>query len=839
MIPDHYLRTDKITELIPVLSYDEESSLFLLEDQALAFGFISAPLPGADAAAGDRLQILLSQNWPKGSMVQVLSTSLSDVTRLVASYRHEREVAVQKLRQGRSQKGKVSAEKERELQAQEQTILNLTERQARFWQEGAAKPILERDKLKVMDSNVIFTMRYPIAGARPTDEEERRAVRAREQFEATMKSVGLAPIAMNASMWIRIMNAILCQSPNSDWRANPNTRWDRKKTLDEQAIDPGLTIEVQRNRIELSHDRVIKFLCVKQLPDYVYFGMAREYHCDIKTGSRGLKENSVIFTTIYYDDHESERTKAATERTWVTHQAFGPMLKFSPGLAQQKHSYDALGEALDDGDRVVRVYFGVMLICDKAEESYAVANAISFMRERHFHMMEDAHIMIPALCTALPLCADPKTIKPLNRYRRMAGRHATAILPIMGDWKGSHEPAMTFIARSGQMMFMSPFDSPASYNSLTIGGSGGGKSFLNNFYCTSLLSMGGRVWVIDIGKSYANLCANLGGQFIEFGRDSTFCLNPFELVQDYKEEADILLGIVLSMAFLAGGPDDYQTSGCRRVLNDLWNKHGNQLMIDHVADALMHDGDPRLRDIGAQLFAFTSAGDFGRYFNGKNTVDLNNRFVVIELEELKSRPHLQKVILLQLIYQIQQECYLGDRDQRKALLVDEGWQLIGGSATTDGKPDPVLTFLEGAFRRFRKYGASVNIITQGLEELYATPNGKAMVSNSPNMYFLRQKTEVVERAKDEKRLGMSDGGYELLKTIHTAPGEYSEVFFLTEYGIGIGRLIVDPYTRIMYSTLPKDVQRIRDLTAQGLTVDQAIRSMLGEPIHEDDERKAA
>ena len=40
--------------------------------------------------------------------------------------------------------------------------------------------------------------------------------------------------------------------------------------------------------------------------------------------------------------------------------------------------------------------------------------------------------------------------------------------------------------------------------------------------------------------------------------------------------------------------------------------------------------------------------------------------------------------------------------------------------------------------------------------------------------------------KQDRRLPLSDGGYELLKTVHTLPGAYSEIFFLTEMGSGIG-----------------------------------------------------
>lgn len=80
--------------------------------------------------------------------------------------------------------------------------------------------------------------------------------------------------------------------------------------------------------------------------------------------------------------------------------------------------------------------------------------------------------------------------------------------------------------------------------------------------------------------------------------------------------------------------------------------------------------------------------------------------------------------------------------------------------------------------------------------------------------------------KQDRRLPLSDGGYELLKTVHTLPGAYSEIFFITEMGSGIGRLIVDPYKRILFSTKPEDVNALKQLRRQGLSLGDAIQQLI-------------
>jgi hypothetical protein len=141
------------------------------------------------------------------------------------------------------------------------------------------------------------------------------------------------------------------------------------------------------------------------------------------------------------------------------------------------------------------------------------------------------------------------------------------------------------------------------------------------------------------------------------------------------------------------------------------------------------------------------------------------------------------VVLLQLIYQIQQVMYLGDRAQPKLVVIDEAWDLL-----TQGD---VARFIETGYRRFRKYGGAAVTVTQSLNDLYSNPTGRAIAENSANTFLLAQPSQAIEQLQAERRLPMTEAGAELLKTVHTLPGAYSEIMVLTDRGGGIGRL-VDP-----------------------------------------------
>jgi conjugal transfer ATP-binding protein TraC len=540
---------------------------------------------------------------------------------------------------------------------------------------------------------------------------------------------------------------------------------------------------------------------------------------DPLTGSRGIHGNFFINLNIFIPDSAAEKQKADKERNAINYQAFGPMLKFNPKLLFKKESTDLLFKSINDGDRILKVKLCVGLFADSLDISETrLTEAQTYFSEIGWSMKEDKYLTLPMLVNSLPLCADAKAVRFLQRYKRLGSKHAVEFLPVISDWSGTGTPQLTFISRGGQIMAMDIFDSNTNYNTCIVAASGSGKSFLTNDIITSYISSGAKCWVIDIGRSYEKLTNAIGGDFVEFGEKSQICLNPFQIIKNYNEEADMVVGIIVSMAAMEDKLTDLQLARLRSIMKDLWDEHEGGMTVDRVAEQLLKDDDRRVRDMGHQLFAFTSLGEYGRFFNGQNNVNFSNHLTCLELEELSGRGHLQQVVLLILIYQIQQAMYLGNRDQRKLLIIDEAWDLLARGN--------IAKFIETGYRRFRKYNGAAITITQSLNDLYNSPSGVAIAENSANLYLLYQKPETIESIKRQNRLMIGDGGYTFLKSVHTVTGQYSEIFFVTGYGVGIGRLMVDKYTKLLYSTHPDDIKKISQRTSQGMTTAEAIQDIL-------------
>ncbi|MDH3661102.1 MAG: type IV secretion system protein TraC, partial [Alphaproteobacteria bacterium] len=563
----------------------------------------------------------------------------------------------------------------------------------------------------------------------------------------------------------------------------------------------------------------VRTLSVKTFPSAVNFGYLSYLISDIMSGNRGLKYPFLFTTNLVFPDQQKIRTGLSAKRQWTTNMAYGPMLKWVPQLGIRRHDYETLFASLEDGHKLVRIACSLAIFGDSEAEAEArVASAINYWAERNFTLLPDRFIPLPIFLNMLPLGADRHVIVDLGRYRTMTTQHATSLLPLFSDWKGASSPRVTLLSRNGQVMGIDLFESSTNYNAVIAAQSGSGKSFFANDLIYAYLAAGAQIWVIDIGRSYQKLADILGGEFMEFDKANRIGLNPFALVEDYDDEADMLEGLVAAMAAPNERLSDLQKAAVSRALRETFAKHGRETTIDQLIAVLLEDKDQRVRDIGQQLYAFSANGSYGSYFSGANTISFGNDLTVLELEHLRNRRHLQKVVLLQLIYQIQQAMYLGDRSRLKLVFIDEAWDLL-----TDGD---VGKFIEHGYRRFRKYNGAAVTITQSMGDLYASTVGQAVVENSANMFLLGQKAETISSLASSGRLPLSPFGVSLLRTVHTKVGRYSEIYCHTGAGAGVGRLVVSPFVQLLYSTLPAETAEIDRHRKDGLSITEAINAVL-------------
>lgn len=792
-------------QFCPVQAYDEQSKLFLCDDSTLGFAFECVPLAGGDQHTKERIEQLVAGDYPPGTIMQFFLYRSPDIEPQLN--------ALARIRQDHMDGPLAGVVKQRIDFLRAHTKKNI---HGRSFSGG------DYDCGRIQESRLIVSIKIPFEGKEPKESDVVLTKTWETKTESALSSVGLWPYALSASRYIRLMQSIINWSPNATWRSMPVMgEWEEDKTISAQIFDPTTDLVIaDKSTLQLGEHCFVKVMSAKRIPDAFFFTEAMKYVGNTMGGNDKLTINYAVCCNVFFPVTQSEKSKLETKRTWTVNQAVGPMLKFVPVLADKKHSFDILSESFQKGAKPIRMTFSVLLFSDsrKAVERAAVS-AQSYWDTMHFHLMEDYFITAPMFQNCLPLCAEKEAVFHLDRYKTMTTRELPVLLPVFGEWKGTGTFHVALISRNGQLMSLSLHDSDTNKNAVIAAESGSGKSFLLNEIIVSYLSEGAQVWVIDAGKSYKKLNEQLDGDFLQFDEASKICLNPFELIDDWKEDEDTISALIAAMASEKEKLSDFQMAGLKQILKRLWETKGQAMTVDDIAAECLGHTEQRMHDIGQQLFSFTSKGGYGQYFHGHNTMRFENPFTVLELDELQGRTHLRQVVLMQLIFQIQREMYLGERNRKKIMIIDEAWDLI--------KSGPVSVFIEHGFRKFRKYGGSAIIATQSLNDLYENPVGRAIAENANMMLLLGQKPETIASIRDSGRLVLSEAGFNLLSTVASVGGVYSEIFVKSGHtGVGVGRLIVSNFEKMLFSTAPEDVNAIENYTNRGLSVTDAINHVL-------------
>lgn len=801
---DEELRAER---LFPAFAVDPDNKVFLCNDKTLGFVFECQPLAGGDEKINDKLEQFLAQNYPDDMTMQFMLFRSPDIEWQLN--------VMSNLRSGMNHPLLTPVIEDRIAFLREHTQKDLIKRSLR----GSV-----HDMGLIQDLKLIISVKIPYTGETgvegPTAGEMQMIQQWQQKMLSLLRSMSLAPRLMTPQEYLRLMNTLCNWAPDASWKMSDLPYWEEDKTLDCQILDPTTNVICARpDLLQLGESGFVKVLSAKRLPDATYFGEAIQYAGDLSGQNQGVKQNYAVVVNVIFPNSEKMKGALEKKRQWVTNQAYGPLLKFVPVLNDKKASFDTIYESVNKGAKPLRLTFSVLVFGKSEEDVTAASMAVqAFWATQRFALMEDKFVMLPIFRNCLPLGTDRSAIRELQRYKTMTSKEAPVLLPIFGEWKGTGTYHIALMSRNGQIMSMSLHDSSTNKNGVIAAESGSGKSFLLNEIILSYMSEGARVWVIDAGKSYKKLCESLEGDFVEFGEDSHICLNPFETIANWEEEEDGIVSLVGAMASANANLSDLQIAELKRIMKLLWDERGQGMTVDDIREACIGSEDPRVMDIGKQLYAFSSTGAYGRFFNGKNTADFRNDFTVLELDELQGRKHLRQVVLLQLIYQIQREMYLGERDRKKLVIIDEAWDLL--------KEGEVSVFMEHAYRKFRKYGGSAIIATQAVTDLYDNKVGRAIADNSANMFLLGQKKESIEMVKEKKLLVLSPAGFNILRSVYTEAGVFSEIFLITERGQGVGRLVVSDFQGLLYSTAPEDVQAIKLYQDQGLSVSDAIKSVL-------------
>lgn len=389
---------------------------------------------------------------------------------------------------------------------------------------------------------------------------------------------------------------------------------------------------------------------------------------------------------------------------------------------------------------------------------------------------------------SLPLSFDPRNDRMLKRSRKMVDVNLAHLAPVLRPFEGTPRPDLLLVNREGEPVTVSFFDSEVAPHGIICGISGSGKSVLANNIILEALRRCARVFVLDRGRSYQKLAKQVGGEFVRIEPERPLCMNPLggELTQER-----LIFGADFLSEMVTAGRGDLATRE-RALLAQALRLASEPRTVSRVVEVLERMQEAAARDLALSLKLFTRGGPYGAFFDGACELNPRAALTVFELEEAALGKDIASTILMAIVQRITDAC-LADPEREKYLIVDEAWALLKSAATA--------RFLENAFRTYRKYRTAAVMITQQAADFDGTA-GTAIRANAPNRFFLRQTPETVRAM--ERLLDLSPREVELLSTVTTVKGKYSEMLVITPSGAGIARLYQDPLTYWMTTSDPSD-----------------------------------
>ena len=320
-------------------------------------------------------------------------------------------------------------------------------------------------------------------------------------------------------------------------------------------------------------------------------------------------------------------------------------------------------------------------------------------------------------------------------------------------------------------------------NGLIFGKSGSGKSFITKGeIIPNLLDYDDEVIILDPDAEYVAIAKEFGGTVIDVSQKSELHINPLDLNMDYNGEnktdpvsdkCDYLVGLIESILTRGEELSPYDINVIQRCGKRMYEQYINHMeklkeeclkakrpliycdpkacpTLTNFYEELMDDNSQEGHHLAMAIEPYC----LGQYntFSHRTNIEGRPRFLVYNLKNMpaKMKEMAMKVCLSDIWNRVQ--C---NKDANKATWVylDEFYLLCRteGAATT----------LQEYYKRIRKYYGIMTGITQDIEDVLVTPQGRGMLSNSG--FFLMMNQSQNGRMELQDQFGISDSLLDYIK----------------------------------------------------------------------------
>jgi conjugal transfer ATP-binding protein TraC len=456
-----------------------------------------------------------------------------------------------------------------------------------------------------------------------------------------------------------------------------------------------------------------------------------------------------------------------------------------------------------------------------------VATALALARSRDMVFIHEKRALWPYWRAMQPFWTQDK-----DRFRLLdySTRHLVRLLPLFGQPTNlPPDKAIGLLCQTASRSLFNwivPDESLfANPHRLIVGGTGSGKSALEDEILVAMRRRRARAVIIDLGGSFANFCEASGGTYVDYNINSRANrINPLWLPPGTVPDPEVLRSRALWLESLVmergrrlPGDDLVVLEGAlrRAYFRDL----NAQVLLRDVRAILLRD--ERGAVLAHRLSVWCEDGSLSNLFDGPSQVDLSAAVVVFDLKRVMGDlrdADLSRVIFNSIVGTVS-SLSLEQGGEPKFLTFDEAGVMLKDEATAE--------FMEYCFRTLRKTGVAVCAISQGLEDFLV--NGRvrnAFVGAADNLFVLKQDSVDKARVIAQEK-GLSRAELEYIQSVNTVPGSHAEFLLIQRTPHGQRTLhLVSGSTPLKYAftaNSPEDRRELARAMQGGLSRPDAVR----------------
>lgn len=793
----------KFSDFLPYMSYDSQKEYYINNDNSFGTVFLCSPRIRMGESTAVAVEEMLGK-LPENMFIQFTLFGSKNIKDLVEYWKH--------------------MHLERAYKENNELLFKAIENMGNFYYSKTKEGISNSMASKLKNYFLLVSIK---------SNSEEDVISYKHILKNILTSNNFSPVVAEPE----ILKPMLYELFNSNHDINNIPSYDRACYFNRQIIMPTTEILIKDNELKIDGKSFIT-LTPQSFPQEAHISDFGEKLGDYI--SRALDNNqfkdTFLITASVYPLSKKKTSRVRNNHSMLLTQKWSEAI-FRQFAAARKESVSILERIDNQKEKLFAFDLNVIVSGDNYDEaSLNASTIISYWNKgggKAIVLDEALGIHQLNLIASLPMGINKEYMFDITaKYRSMFPDQISQFIPLEADFK-LNIPNLILFSRRAQIAGLDLFVSNSNYNAYLVATSGAGKSVLLNMLAFNSYARNDRIFIIDQDNSFSKLCDTINGQYLALDPLQPISFNPFSGLKNNDRESFMDdLNYLSDLIYMLGSSKNQDRAledeklikaKTQAIMEELFSSKGNAMEVTDIRDELAKVDDQRFKDFADQLRPFCKEGIYGKYFNGPCEFNIEKEFIVTEFKGLEGHNDLRDPLIMLLIYHINQLMYMSsDRKSRIQIIIDEAHRFLGKNPKMDD-------FIEQAYRRARKYDASVIIATQGFDDIYNAKDGglsragTVIINNSAYKVFMKQTETSVNMLIKSEVFSLSETDKEILRSIMTLKGEYSELFLMTPDDVKLPyRLVMDKYFYYLTTTDPKDKAKIKELTDQGISLGEAI-----------------